>query len=169
MNMVNIMYVIGAIGALALVYAVYATMQIRAFKVDHDRINELSEIIHSGAMVFLYREYKALVPFVVVVAGLLAWKIGIPSSVCFVSGALCSAFTGYIGMVVATRSNGKTAFAAMKGINGALKIAITGGSVMGMSVVGIGLLGVLAMFILFDDLQDFGSQKYKENTAQLIS
>lgn len=151
MNMVNIMYVIGAIGALALVYAVYATMQIRAFKVDHDRINELSEIIHSGAMVFLYREYKALVPFVVVVAGLLAWKIGIPSSVCFVSGALCSAFTGYIGMVVATRSNGKTAFAAMKGINGALKIAITGGSVMGMSVVGIGLLGVLAMFILFDD------------------
>jgi len=102
-------------------------------------------------MTFLYREYKALVPFVILVAALLAWKINVPSAICFVAGALCSALTGYIGMKVATKANGKTAFAAMKGMNGALTIAFTGGSVMGMAVVGVGLLGVVVMFVLFGD------------------
>lgn len=147
----NILGIIGGIGVVALLYAIYASSKINAFKVDHDRVNELSGIIQSGAMAFLYREYKALVPFVVVVAALLAWKINVPSAVCFVSGALCSALTGFIGMKVATKSNGKTAFAAMHGMNGALTIAFTGGSVMGMTVVGVGLLGVVAMFVLFGD------------------
>lgn len=147
----EILGIIGGIAVVALIYAGYASGKINAFKVDHDRINELSGIIQSGAMAFLYREYRALVPFVIVVAALLAWKIGVPSAVCFVSGALCSALTGYIGMKVATKSNGKTAFAAMKGMNGALTIAFTGGSVMGMAVVGVGLLGVVVMFVLFGD------------------
>ncbi len=147
----EIIGIIGGIGVLALLYAVYASSKINAFKVEHDRVNELSGIIQSGAMAFLYREYKALVPFVVVVAALLAWKISVPSAICFVSGALCSALTGYVGMKVATKSNGKTAFAAMSGMNGALNIAFMGGSVMGMTVVGVGLLGVIAMFVLFGD------------------
>ena len=143
--------VIGGVALAALLYAGYASSKINAFKVDHDRINELSGIIQSGAMAFLYREYKALVPFVIIVAALLAWKINVPSAVCFVSGALCSALTGYIGMKVATKANGKTAFAAITGMNGALTVAFTGGSVMGMAVVGVGLLGVVAMFVLFGD------------------
>ena len=147
----EIIGIIGGIGVLALLYAVYASSKINAFKVEHDRVNELSGIIQSGAMAFLYREYKALVPFVVVVAALLAWKISVPSAICFVSGALCSALTGYVGMKVATKSNGKTAFAARSGMNGALNIAFMGGSVMGMTVVGVGLLGVIAMFVLFGD------------------
>ncbi|MDD4159374.1 MAG: sodium-translocating pyrophosphatase [Synergistaceae bacterium] len=147
----EILGVIGGIAVLALLYAGYASSKINAFKVDNDRINELSGIIQSGAMAFLYREYKALVPFVIIAAALLAWKISIPSAICFISGALCSALTGYIGMKVATKSNGKTAFAAMNGMNGALTIAFTGGSVMGMAVVGVGLLGVVAMFVLFGD------------------
>ena len=147
----EIIGIIGGIGVLALLYAVYASSKINAFKVEHDRVNERSGIIQSGAMAFLYREYKALVPFVVVVAALLAWKISVPSAICFVSGALCSALTGYVGMKVATKSNGKTAFAAMSGMNGALNIAFMGGSVMGMTVVGVGLLGVIAMFVLFGD------------------
>lgn len=151
MNDVIILYIIGGIGLLALLYAIYASVKVTTFEVGNDRVKELSSIIHSGAMVFLYREYKALVPFVVVVAGLLAWKIGVPSSICFVSGAICSGFTGYIGMVIATKSNGRTAFAATKGINEALDVAFTGGSVMGMTVVGVGLLGVLAMFGIFGD------------------
>lgn len=138
-------------GVIALLYAAFASSKISAFKVEHDRINELSGIIQSGAMAFLYREYKALVPFVIIVAALLGWKIGVPSAICFVSGALCSALTGYIGMRVATKANGKTAFAALKGMNQALGIAFTGGSVMGMSVVGVGLLGVFGMFYLFED------------------
>ena len=147
----EILGVIGGIAVAALLYAGYASSKINSFKVDHDRINELSGIIQSGAMAFLYREYKALVPFVIIVAALLAWKINVPSAVCFVSGALCSALTGYIGMKVATKANGKTAFAAITGMKGALTVAFTGGSVMGMAVVGVGLLGVVAMFVLFGD------------------
>lgn len=110
-------------------------------------------------MAFLYREYKALVPFVIIVAALLAWKINVPSAVCFVAGAACSALTGYVGMKVATKSNGKTAFAAMHGMNDALTVAFMGGSVMGMTVVGVGLIGVVAMYILFqspDTITAFG-------------
>ena len=147
----EIMGIIGGISVLALLYAAFASSKINAFKVEHDRVNELSGIIQSGAMAFLYREYKALVPFVVAVAAVLAWKISVPSAVCFIAGALCSAFTGYVGMKVATKSNGKTAFAAMNGMNGALNIAFLGGSVMGMTVVGVGLLGVIGMFLLFGD------------------
>ena len=144
--------VIGGIAVLALLYAFYASMKISSFKVDHERVNELSGIIQSGAMAFLYREYKALIPFVILVAALLAWKINVPSAINFVSGALCSALTGYVGMRVATKSNGKTTYAAMKGgMTQALMIAFTGGSVMGMTVVGVGLLGVTVMYFIFND------------------
>ena len=68
------------------------------------------------------REYKTLVPFVIIVAAILAWKINVPSAACFVAGALCSGLTGFIGMKVATKSNGKTSFAAMHGMNDALKM-----------------------------------------------
>lgn len=143
--------VIAGSGVAALLYAAYASSRISAYKVEHDRINELSGIIQSGAMAFLYREYKALIPFVIVVAALLAWKINVPSAICFISGAFCSALTGYIGMKVATKANGKTAYGALKGMNEALGVAFTGGSVMGMSVVGVGLVGILGMFYLFED------------------
>lgn len=147
----DIVYIIGGIGAAALLYAAYASGKIKSSKVTNDKINELSDIIQSGAMAFLFREYKALVPFVIIVAAVLSWKIGMPSAVCFVVGALCSALTGYIGMKVATKANGKTAFAAMKGMNSALAVAFTGGSVMGMTVVGVGLLGILLMYVFFED------------------
>ena len=132
----NMLLLTGVVGALALGYAAVASGKIGAFKVDHARVNELSGIIQGGAMAFLYREYKALVPFVIVVGALLAWKINPQSAV---------------GMRVATKSNGKTAFAATHGMNDALKIAFTGGSVMGMTVVGVGLLGVVVMYFIFND------------------
>ena len=147
----NMLLLTGVVGALALGYAAVASGKIGAFKVDHARVNELSGIIQGGAMAFLYREYKALVPFVIVVGALLAWKINPQSAVCFVCGAVCSVLTGYVGMRVATKSNGKTAFAATHGMNDALKIAFTGGSVMGMTVVGVGLLGVVVMYFIFND------------------
>ena len=155
----NILTIAGGIVVIALLFAAYASGKITVFKVENDRVNELSGIIQGGAMAFLYREYKALVPFVIIVAALLAWKISVPSAICFVCGAICSAFTGYVGMKVATKSNGKTAFAAMHGMNDALTIAFMGGSVMGMTVVGVGLIGVVAMYFLFqspDTITAFG-------------
>lgn len=141
---------IGA-GIAALLYAVIVVNRINGFKVDNDRINYLSNIIQRGAMAFLYREYRALIPFVIVVACLLAWKLGFPMAVSFLLGAVCSAFSGFLGMRVATRANGKTAFAATTGMNQALKIAFSGGSVMGMTVVGVGILGIIVAFLLYRD------------------
>lgn len=141
---------IGA-GIVALLYAVIVVNRINGYKVDNDRINYLSNIIQRGAMAFLYREYRALIPFVIVVACLLAWKLGLPMAVSFLLGAVCSAVSGFLGMRVATRANGKTAFAATTGMNQALKIAFSGGSVMGMTVVGVGILGIIVTFLLYRD------------------
>ena len=104
-------------GILALAYGFKTYQKIMRFHVENDRIVELSEIIHRGAMAFLYREYKWLFPFVIVVAGLLGWQVGVSSAVCFVLGALCSAASGFFGMIVATRANGRTSFAATLGVN----------------------------------------------------
>jgi len=138
-------------GLMALLYAILITNHIDNYKVDHERINYLSDIIQRGAMTFLYREYRALIPFVIVVSCLLAWKLGVPLAVSFLLGAFCSGISGFLGMKVATRTNGKTAFAAMSGMNQALKIAFWGGSVMGMTVVGVGVLGIVIAYILFKD------------------
>jgi len=102
-------------------------------------------------MAFLYREYKWLLPFLVIVGVLLWVQIGGPAGFSFIIGGLCSAAAGYAGMVVATKANGKTAFAATRGMNDALTMAFKGGSVMGMSVVGIGVLGILFCYALFED------------------
>lgn len=147
----QILMIVGGAGLLALVYAVIATGRVRAFEVANEKVVELSTIIQKGAMTFLAREYKALVPFVVVVALLLGWKINMASSVSFIFGALCSGLAGYVGMKVATGANGKTAFAANEGVNPALRIAFMGGTVMGMSVVGIGILGIVISYFIFRD------------------
>jgi K(+)-stimulated pyrophosphate-energized sodium pump len=145
--------VIAASAVIALAYAIFAASRINAYAVENERIKELSSIIQGGAMAFLYREYKALVIFVAIAAALLAWYLGVPAAACFVGGAFCSALTGYAGMRTATSANGKTSFAALKGMNEALGIAFRGGSVMGMTVVGVGLLGVFAAYIIFRDVE----------------
>ena len=147
----QILMIAGGAGLLAVAYAIVAAGRVRAFDVTNERVLELSSIIQKGAMTFLSREYKALIPFVVVVAALLGWKISMASSVSFLFGALCSGLAGYVGMRVATGANGKTAFAANEGVNPALRIAFMGGTVMGMSVVGIGILGIVISYFIYQD------------------
>jgi len=147
----HMLWLTGGAGVLALIFAVLAVRRIGAMEVKIERVRELSEIIHRGAMTFLYREYKALVPFVLLVGALLAWKASFPLAVSFVLGAFCSALAGFLGMRVATRANGKTAYAATVGMNQALRVAFTGGVVMGMFVVGIGVLGVVLVYRLYGD------------------
>ncbi|MDR1472096.1 MAG: sodium-translocating pyrophosphatase [Synergistaceae bacterium] len=144
---------IAVVAGISLIYAIYAATKIDSYAVENNRINELSAIIQGGAMAFLYREYKSLSIFVVVVGAILGFYLGAPTAACFVAGALCSALTGYVGMKVATKANGKTAFAALKGMSDALGIAFRGGSVMGMTVVGVGLLGVFGAYLILGDIQ----------------
>lgn len=147
----EIMGITAGASILALAYAVFAAGRINAVEVGHEKVRELSSIIQSGAMAFLFREYRWLAPFVAVVGVLLFWQIGVASAVSFVFGALCSALSGFVGMKVATKANAKTAFSAIQGMNPALRVAFTGGTVMGMTVVGVGLLGIVVTYYLFPD------------------
>ena len=109
----------------------------------NEQMRDISELIHNGAMAFLYREYRILAVFVVIVAGLLAWKLGTETAVCFVSGAIFSVIAGFVGMKAATKANSRTSEAARAdGAGAALLVAFGGGSVMGLAVAGLGLLGV---------------------------
>ncbi len=141
------------LGVAALGFAYLNYKQVMAIQIDdeHKKVAELSEIIHQGAMAFLNSEYKWLAPFVVIVGALLCAFLSVSSGVCFVFGAVCSALTGYFGMIVATRSNGRTTFQATKSMNDALGVAFRGGSVMGMTVVGVGLIGVVLSYMIFRD------------------
>ena len=156
-----------SLGALA--YSYYAAKKLDAYEVGNEKIKELSGIIQSGAMAFLYREYKALVFFMVIVAAILAYFINPVTAIIFVSGAICSALTGYIGMRVATKANGKTTFAALKGMNEALGVAFRGGSVMGMAVVGVGLLGVFGAYMIFRDVEAIAAFGFGASSIALFA
>ncbi|HCL78836.1 MAG TPA: sodium-translocating pyrophosphatase [Synergistaceae bacterium] len=156
-------------GVLALGYAFHSYGRIKAFVVENEKIVELSEIIHKGAMAFLYREYRWLIPFLLIVGVALWFMISPASSISFVIGGLCSAAAGYAGMVVATRSNGRTTFAATHGMNSALSMAFRGGSVMGMSVVGIGIVGIIVCYLIFKDANVIASFGMGASTIALFA
>jgi K(+)-stimulated pyrophosphate-energized sodium pump len=115
----------------------------------NERMKDLSDQIHEGAMVFLKREYTILFVFVAIVWALLLWKLGIETALAFLGGATCSILAGFIGMNAATRANGRTSEAARShGAGAALQVAFSGGVVMGLAVASLGLLGVGIAFYL---------------------
>jgi K(+)-stimulated pyrophosphate-energized sodium pump len=108
-----------------------------------ERMQEIGALIQTGALAFLRREYTVLLPFVAVVALLLAWLIGPGTAIAYVLGGLASIAAGYFGMTAATRANVRTAEAARsRGQAPALRVAYLGGSVMGLAVASLGLIGV---------------------------
>ena len=107
------------------------------------KMTEIAGLIESGSMTFLKKEYTILLGFLVVVAGLIGWKLGTNSSICYLAGAFSSMLCGWIGMKAATKANVRTAEAAARsGQAKALSVAFYGGSVMGMTVASVGLIGV---------------------------
>ena len=137
-------------GVLALAFAYYLSVGISSADPGNSRMREIAGYIHEGAMAFLYREYRYLAIFIVIVFAVLSLFINWQTAVCFLAGALCSIMAGYFGMQVATKANVRTAAAAQHGMSPALKIAFSGGSVMGMSVAGLGMLGLGAFYLLFN-------------------
>ena len=113
-------------------------------------MKEIAGYIHEGAMAFLYREYKYLAIFIVVVAAIIATFLSVSTALCFIGGAVFSICAGYLGMNVATKANVRTAEAARHGMSEALKIAFSGGAVMGLGVVGLGIAGLSVAYFVFD-------------------
>ena len=147
---------------LALGFAFWKLRWVESQSQGTDEMAKIAGHIRSGAMAFLKREYRVLTIFVVVVAILLF--IGYNSkgqgaiALAFVFGALCSGLAGFIGMWAATASNSRTTNAARTSLNDALLVAFSGGSVMGMCVAGLGVMGLSLLYMglenNFDDLED---------------
>jgi K(+)-stimulated pyrophosphate-energized sodium pump len=150
----DIRYVLVAVlagGLVALLYALARARWINRQPAGNEVLRRISSYISQGAMTFLGREYRALVPFVIVAGGFLAavnWGRLSFQGFSFALGATCSALAGFVGMRVATAANVRTTEAAQFGLPGALRVAFVGGSVMGMCVVGLGLVGVCAVILV---------------------
>jgi K(+)-stimulated pyrophosphate-energized sodium pump len=133
----------------ALLFAAYKAWFVSKAAPGTEKMKEIASAIAEGADAFLRSEYKILAIFIVVLFFPIGFFISWMTALCFVLGALCSILAGFFGMKVATRANVRTANAAMEhGMNRALSVAFSGGSVMGMCVVGLGLLGCSLIYIL---------------------
>ncbi|MBQ3802277.1 MAG: sodium-translocating pyrophosphatase [Oscillospiraceae bacterium] len=145
----GVMWLIPILAVCALIFAAYKASYVSHAAPGTPRMQEISAAIAEGADAFLMSEYKILAIFIVILFLLIGFFIGWSTALCFLLGAMCSILAGFFGMKVATRANVRTANAAMEsGMNKALSIAFSGGSVMGMCVVGLGLLGCSLIYLL---------------------
>ncbi|WP_139423683.1 sodium-translocating pyrophosphatase [Chryseobacterium mulctrae] len=145
-------------GVIALIYTFIQSNWVSKQNAGNEKMKVISGHIADGAMAFLKAEYKIMMYFVIIVAILLAvmgmtnsnshWTIGIA----FVIGAILSALAGFIGMKIATKANVRTAEAARTSLSKALKVSFTGGSVMGMGVAGLAVLGLGALYLIIKQI-----------------
>ncbi|MFC1944211.1 sodium-translocating pyrophosphatase [Chloroflexota bacterium] len=145
------------VGVLGLLFVAYLVRSVMATDQGTKRVIEISAAIKEGAIAFLHREYRILAIFVVIVAIVLGVieDLGWWASLSFVFGAACSIAAGYSGMNIAVRANSRTAAAAKVSLNNGLKVAFRSGSVMGLTVVCIGILGLSIMYFAFHGKADF--------------
>ena len=138
-----------AISIIALLFAGVLTSRIRKQSQGSPEMKEISGHIQKGAKSYLNSQYKVMIVFVIIVAIILA-LIKFNTSIAFVIGAILSALAGNIGMRTATSANARTAHACKESLGSGLRIAFSSGAVMGMVVVGLGLLGVSALYLIFN-------------------
>ena len=144
----QVMYLGLVAGILSLLAAFYYAKKVEHYQINIPKVEEITSAIREGAMAFLTAEYKILIVFVVVVAAALGIFISAPTAIAFVLGAITSAVAGNAGMRIATKANGRTAIAAKEGgLAKALDVAFSGGAVMGLTVVGLGMF-MLSLILL---------------------
>ena len=144
-----------AAGIIAMIYAFWKTSWIESQDQGNSKMKSIGSSIAEGAMSFLKAEYRVLAIFVFTVSILLGFAnsgrsdSSVLISLSFVVGAVASGFAGYLGMRVATKANNRTTNAARDSLSKALNVAFSGGSVMGLCVVGLGVLGLTSLFLLY--------------------
>ena len=154
-------------GVIALAFAAYLAWKVNQSDEGNEQVRFIGNAIREGAMAFLSREYRLLAIFVVVVFAIL-WvfidydilgKVGgennvLPgTAISYLVGAVGSGLAGFIGMSIAVRANTRTTVQAQTGLNAALRVAFNSGTVMGVSVVGIGLIGITVVYLIFQDIK----------------
>ncbi len=144
-------------GVLGLGFALFSVFYVLKQSEGTERMKEISAAIKEGALAFLRREYQILAVFVIAVTIILSvipdlgWRVGLS----FMFGAICSMGTGYAGMSMAIRSNARTAAAAQTSLNQGLRVSFRAGAVMGMTVVGVGIIGLAILYFAFHNHADF--------------
>ena len=145
----QMVFILGIVsGLISLVTAFFFAKKVEHYEINIPKVQEITDAIREGAMAFLTAEYKILIWFVIIVAAALGAFVGVPTAGAFVLGAITSAIAGNAGMRIATKANGRTAIAAKEGgLAKALDVAFSGGAVMGLTVVGLGML-MLSVILL---------------------
>ncbi len=138
-------------GVVGLAFVVYLASTVMKKDAGSDRIKEITSAIEEGSIAFLKREYVTLVVFVVIVFIILCVipQIGWKTGIAYLFGTIASGGAGYIGMRMGVKANGRTATAAQKGLNPALRVAFSSGAVMGTTVVALGILGLSIVYLIF--------------------
>src|SRR5881296_3313267 len=136
-------------GLAAVVFAVVLIYLVLHQPTGNDRMREIASAIQEGAAAYLNRQYTVIAIIGVVIAIVIGFFIDWTTAGLYIVGAVLSAAAGYVGMNIAVRSNLRTAEAARRGLNAALEVAFRGGAVTGFMVVGLGLLGVAAAYLVF--------------------
>ena len=140
-----------ALGIVGLIVALIIYGVIKRTPAGEGAVTEIAQEIHLGAMVFMRREYTQLSLFAgAILIAIFFSPLGLNTAIAFLVGAVTSAAAGYIGMFTATKANVRTTVAANEGnVGGALSVAFFGGSVMGLTVASLGLLGVGTLYLVF--------------------
>ena len=154
------------VGIIGLIFAGIVASRILKEDEGNEQVKFIGKAIQEGAAAFLSREYRLLAGFVVIMFIIITLFIDYDilnklesannfpkTSISYLIGAIGSALAGFLGMAIATRANTRTAVKAAEGLNPALRVAFNSGSVMGMSVVGIGLLGITILYLIFGDFK----------------
>lgn len=148
--MENLIYVALAVGLLSVFLALYLSSWVNRQPPGNERMVKIQTLIRKGAMAFLAREYKTVIPFALIVAVIIAVALNIYTAIAYIFGAACSLAAGYLGMLAATSANARTAQAAAEsGQAKALRVAFYGGAVMGLTVAGLGAIGVSVAYVAF--------------------
>ncbi len=147
----DLLILVPIVGLLGVLYALYLFYYITRQPAGNQTMQGIAELIQRGASAFLKREYSTLAIFIAIMFVVLWAVVKVETALAFVSGAICSMLAGFIGMTAATRANVRTAQAATQGQNKALVISFTGGSVMGLTVASIGLIGLGIFYLLYKD------------------
>lgn len=153
----QLMWVIPVACGLGIAFAVYFTMYIFKQDTGTPQMQEIAQAIKDGAMAFLNRQYKTIGMLSIVCAAIFALavgkmqgtELGIQTAIAFIAGAFCSALSGYIGMYVAVHANLRAAAGAQESFDKALRVALWGGAVTGLSVTALSLIGVAGLFYAY--------------------
>jgi K(+)-stimulated pyrophosphate-energized sodium pump len=150
------------LGVMGMIAALVVYMLVMKYPDGQDTVKKIGDQIHNGALAFMKTEYKYLLIFIAVLVVLVWFALGIHSAIAVITGAACSSLAGFIGMYAATKANVRTATAAQEdGAAAALSVSFYGGSVMGLCVASLGLIGLGTLYYFFNQdhvhaLEGFG-------------